>query len=353
MTATGAPASPRPRTRLPSPLVAVVNTALALAGALALVACSSEPRHEREREPSNGLLAEDDEPISPLPLEREAEPVRAALGEALFREPALSGDGKVACADCHFSDRALTDGKRVPKVADRPEGATNAPTLFNVRYLYRLTWAAKFETLETHLDGLIKNPSVMAGTWDKAADHLRRQNGWSERFAAAYSDGLTPANVRASLLEYERSLVSPSSAFDRWLRGDEEAINQRAKDGYALFKTYGCISCHQGMMVGGNLLQRFGVMRDYFADRGGVTAGDLGRFNVTQREEDRHVFRVPSLRNVAKTAPYFHDGSATTLPQAIKVMGRYQLGRDLSAEDVDSIEAFLEALTGEYRGKQL
>ncbi len=335
-------------------VVAVVKAVLCVAGALWVAGCSSPAREERrENEQITLLASDDDEPLAALPLERDADPVHAALGEALFREPALSGDGKVACADCHFSDRALTDGKKLPKLADRPEGATNAPSLFNVRYLYRLTWAAKFDTLETHLDALIKNPNVMAGTWDKATEHLRAKGGWAERFAAAYVDGLTPGNVRSALLAYERSLVSPSAPFDRWLGGDEDAIGQRAKDGYALFKTYGCVSCHQGMLIGGNLLQRFGVMRDYFADRGHVGPGDLGRFNVTQREEDRHVFRVPSLRNVAKTAPYFHDGSAATLAQAVKIMGRYQLGRDLAPDDVASLEAFLESLTGEYRGKPL
>jgi cytochrome c peroxidase len=166
-----------------------------------------------------------------------------------------------------------------------------------------------------------------------------------------FSDGLTAANVRTALLEYERSLVTPNAPFDRYLRGDTHAISERAKQGYALFKTYGCASCHQGMAVGGNMLQRVGVMHDYFGDRGSVTPADLGHFSVTHLERDRYVFRVPSLRNVALTAPYFHDGTAATLEKAITTMARYQLGRELEDEDVALLAEFLRTLTGEYRGK--
>ncbi|HEV8244791.1 MAG TPA: cytochrome c peroxidase [Polyangiaceae bacterium] len=320
----------------------------------ALQSCGPRASTDRDHllEESTSELNED-EPINPIPLDANVDAVRAALGEALFRDSTLSEDGKVACADCHFSDRGLSDGKSKSKLVDRPETLTNSTSLFNVRYLYRLTWAAKFEDLEAHLDALIKEPKVMRTSWQKASDRLARKGDWKERFAAAYPEGLTPKNVRAALLEYERSLVTPNAPFDRWLRGDEDAIGEQAKAGYALFKSFGCISCHQGTAVGGNLLQRFGVMRDYFSDRGNVQPGDLGRFNVTQHPEDRHVFRVPSLRNVALTAPYFHDGSAPTLDVAVKVMARYQLGRELSDDDVRAIVSFLGSLTGEYRGKPL
>jgi cytochrome c peroxidase len=195
------------------------------------------------------------------------------------------------------------------------------------------------------------NPAVMASSWDIAAKHLQDKAPYPERFHAVFKDGLTAANVRTALLEYERSLVTPNAPFDRFLRGDQGAISADAKRGYALFKTFGCASCHQGKAVGGNMLQRVGVMRDYFADRGSVKPPDYGHFNLTKLERDRFVFRVPSLRNVALTAPYFHDGTAPTLESAITAMARYQLGRELEPGDVALLVEFLRTLTGEYRGK--
>jgi cytochrome c peroxidase len=184
----------------------------------------------------------------------------------------------------------------------------------------------------------------MASSWEKAAENLAARPAYRARFLEVFPDGITPANVRAALLEYERSLITPNAPFDRYLRGDTAAISAEARQGFALFKDYGCASCHQGAAVGGNMLQRFGVMRDYFSERGDVKPPDYGKFNVTAREEDRFVFRVPSLRNVARTAPYFHDGSAATLERAVLVMARYQLGRELDAGAVAQIVAFLRTL---------
>ena len=229
----------------------------------------------------------------------------------------------------------------------------NSTTLYNIGLLYKLTWAARFDNLDDHLDWLVSSPKIMGSTWASVAGRLSADAKWVERFRAVFADGVTLANTRAALLEYERSLVTPDSPFDRYLRGDGSAISAETRRGYALFKSYGCVTCHQGVLVGGNMLERFGVMRDYFADRAEVTEADLGRFNVTRRDEDRHVFRVPSLRNVALTAPYFHDGSAADLPTAVTVMGEYQLGLELDAEDVRLLVLFLESLTGEYRGKPL
>jgi cytochrome c peroxidase len=223
--------------------------------------------------------------------------------------------------------------------------------MYNLRYLSRLAWAGRFDSLESHNDALMTNPNVMASSWSGSAERLAQKDGYRARFAAVFADGLTGGNVRAAMLEYERSLVTPNAPFDRFLRGEVDAVSPEAKRGYALFKSYGCASCHQGKAVGGNMLQRVGVMRDYFADRGAVKAADFGRFNVTKLERDRFVFRVPSLRNVALTAPYFHDGSAPTLESAITVMARYQLGRELDPGDVALLVEFLRSLTGEYRGK--
>ena len=262
-------------------------------------------------------------------------------------DPRVSGDAKVACVDCHLFDKGGSDGKPTPLVGARPPGIVNSPSVFNLAYDYRYGWGAKFATLEDQHDANIKNPLTMATTWEDAAARLRADATYARSFEEAYRSGLTPDNLRDALISYELSLTTPNARFDRFLRGDASAIDDRARQGYALFKSYGCVSCHQGVNVGGNLMERFGVMRDYFAARGHVSDADDGHFAATHDERDRHVFRVPSLRNVALTAPYFHDGSAATLPDAIGVMARYQLGRTLEPDDVARIVAFLETLTGD------
>jgi cytochrome c peroxidase len=148
-------------------------------------------------------------------------------------------------------------------------------------------------------------------------------------------------------------LITPNSRFDKFLGGDQSALNAQEKHGYELFQSYGCASCHQGMNLGGNMYEKMGLMGDYFADRGNITEADRGRFNLTKDPQNMHEFRVPSLRNVALTAPYFHDGHAQTLEAAIAIMAKYQLGRPMPATDLDAIAAFLRSLTGQYNGKQL
>ncbi|MBZ0119616.1 MAG: c-type cytochrome, partial [Sandaracinaceae bacterium] len=171
-------------------------------------------------------------------------------------------------------------------------------------------------------------------------------SNYARRFAALFRDGVTKANVTRAIATFERTLVAVDSPFDRWLRGDQSALDADEVAGYELFKSVGCIACHQGRNVGGNMYQRFGVLGDYFRDRGQLTDEDRGRFNVTQDESDRFVFRVPSLRMVEHTAPYFHDGSAATLQDAVRVMVRYQLGRRLADEEIARIVRFLRTLDG-------
>jgi cytochrome c peroxidase len=224
--------------------------------------------------------------------------------------------------------------------------AKNTPTLLNVAQLQVFNWDGRFASLEEHIDTLIQNPMVHGSTWDALAARLRRDEHWSAFFARAFSDGVTGANARAALLAFERSLASPGAPFDRWLLGEKAAISSQAAEGYALFKSRGCVSCHQGVLVGGNLFQRLGIIKPYYDGRVMPDEGDLGRFDVTGRPEDKHVFRVPSLRNVGLTAPYLHDGSLPTLSLAVSVMATYQLGRSLDRDQIDAIVAFLETLSG-------
>jgi cytochrome c peroxidase len=195
--------------------------------------------------------------------------------------------------------------------------------------------------------------SEMGSTWEEIVKKLMNSPSYRVEFDKLYPDGVKPANVRNSIAEFERSLLTPNARFDKFLLGDDNAINAQEKSGYRKFRSFGCASCHQGINVGGNMFETLGAMADYFKDRGGLTQADLGRFNITHKEEDRYVFKVPSLRNVELTAPYFHDGSMTTLGEAVQAMAKYQLGRPLSKGDVADIVAFLKTLTGEYQGRKL
>jgi cytochrome c peroxidase len=184
-------------------------------------------------------------------------------------------------------------------------------------------------------------------------DKLKFDPNYPQLFASLYPDGINATNIKDAIATFERSLITPNSRFDKFLRGQTTALNDQEKKGYELFQSYGCASCHQGANLGGNMYEKMGLMGDYFSDRGSVTEGDKGRFNLTHDPQNMHEFRVPSLRNVALTAPYFHDGHAQTLEEAIGIMTKYQLGRAMPTMDLISIAAFLRSLTGEYQGKPL
>ena len=295
------------------------------------------------------------EPISPLPLAPPStlDPRKVALGRKLFHDPRLSADDSLSCAGCHPLDRGGADRLRRSKGLHGVEGAVNAPTVFNSAFNFVQFWDGRAETLEDQVDSPVQSPTEMGGSWEDILRKLRQDPAYVAEFAALYPGGLGRDGVKSAIADFERTLLTPGSRFDRFLRGDASAITAAEKSGYAKFKSYGCVSCHQGVNIGANLFQRMGVIGDYFADRGGLTKADLGRFNVTGRESDRHVFKVPGLRNVAVTAPYFHDGSAATLEEAVAVMAKYQLGRRLPPEDLAEIVRFLGTLTGEFEGRSL
>jgi cytochrome c peroxidase len=229
----------------------------------------------------------------------------------------------------------------------------NVPTVFNVAFDYRFAWNGRFATLEEQLDFAMTSKAAMAGSWQTALKAVLADPSYVSAIATSYPERFDEASLRDALVEYTRSLITPNARFDRHLRGESTLVELELR-GYQRFREYGCITCHQGINVGGNLYQRLGVMRDYFAERGGeLTPADLGRFAVTGDERDRFVFRVPSLRNVALTAPYFHDGSTTTLEDAVHKMARYQLGRQLTSQEALEIAAFLRTLTGELAGRPL
>ena len=275
-----------------------------------------------------------------------------ALDEKLFHDARLSRDNSLSCASCHDLGKGGTDRSRFSVGINGAVGDVNAPTVFNVGLNIAQFWDGRAKSLEEQAAGPIHNPIEMGSNWDEVMIKLRADQDYPELFRRVYTDGISAANIAEAIAVFQRSLVTPNARFDRHLRGEKNQLNRDELEGYRRFVNLGCASCHQGAAIGGNMFQRFGVMGDYFKDRAPSKA-DLGRFNVTGLEEDRHVFKVPSLRNIDVTAPYFHDGSAGSLSDAVRIMGKYQLGKELSGEEVRLIVAFLHSLTGEWQGQVL
>lgn len=299
-----------------------------------------------------GAIAEPlNEPLKPLPELPRQDAGRVALGRQLFHDPRLSVNNTLSCASCHQLDRNGADNRALSLGFDGKPVAINTPTVLNASLNFRQFWDGRVETLEEQSDVVVTSPHEMGSDWDTVLKRIGEDPDYRRSFSATYPDGLTKVNVQRALAAFERTLLTPGSRFDQYLLGDTAILSYEEKQGYQRFKEYGCIACHQGVNIGGNMFQKFGVFGDYIADRGQATKADLGRFNVTGDEADRAVFKVPSLRNVALTAPYFHDGSAATLEQAVDIMFQYQLGRMPGNEDKTLIIQFLKTLTGQWEGK--
>ena len=294
-----------------------------------------------------------DEPIQPIPLRASVDTRKVALGDKLFHDPRLSKDNTISCAHCHDLSLGGTDQKALSTGMGAALGDVNTPTVFNSSFNFRQFWDGRARNLEDQIDGPLQNEKEMGAQWPEIIQELKSIPEYQKGFSDLYVEGVTEKNIKDAIAEFERSLITPNSRFDQYLRGDKEAITPEEKLGYKKFKQYGCISCHQGVNVGGNMFQTMGKMRNYIQDRGNETKADLGRFNVTGKERDKYKFKVPGLRNVEHTAPYFHDGSADELSEAVQVMAKYQLGKDLPQNDVDAIVKFLLTLSGEYEGAPL
>ncbi len=287
------------------------------------------------------------EPLQPLPPIPRQNPALVRLGGQLFHDVRLSGDNSLSCHSCHNIADGGDDNQAVSTGINGAMGPINAPTVLNSGLNIAQFWDGRAATLEEQVNGPVNHPGEMGSTWEDVEAKLAADPSMVEAFGAVLDGTVTSANIQTAIAAYERTLQTPNSRFDLWLRGDDDALTTRELRGYTRFKELGCVACHQGRNVGGNMYQTFGVMGDYFGDRGNITDVDMGRFAVTGDELDRHRFRVPSLRNIELTAPYFHDASATDLPAAIRTMALYQLGRSLDEQDVDDIAAFLGTLTGE------
>lgn len=298
-------------------------------------------------------LTESQEPIVPLPLYVPGDPARVALGERLFHDVRLSGRSTIACATCHRLGQGGADGVPRAITATGALHPRNTPTIFNVAFNAAFNWDGGMRTLEAHVERVLLSPALMHTTWPALLARIQAVPDYRAAFTALYPGRLIPAHVLDALTTYERSLVTPNSRFDRYLRNQPEALSPVERRGYDIFKAYGCVACHQGINVGGSMFQKFGIFQEAPAPHDPTKPVDLGRFLLTQVTRDREVFRVPSLRNVALTAPYFHDGRTPTLEGAVAIMARVQLGRTLSQADLHAIVQFLHTLTGEYQGRSL
>jgi len=273
-----------------------------------------------------------EEPVAPIPEPPPAASLKIAIGERLFADPRLSGSRTRSCASCHdistngasksIQDTAL-DGSALP---------LNTSTVFNATLSFRFNWEGGFRTLESQALASLQNPRIMGAKIEDVVERLGADPDMVRQFRAAYGRGPDTANVLDAIAVFERSLLTPGSRFDRWLAGDETALSPEEQNGYSLFKSLGCVSCHQGVNIGGNLFQRHGIFQPL--------ASPLPE-----------ILRVPSLRNIAATPPYFHDGSAPTLDDAVRRMGVAQLNSTLTDPQVAAIVAYLRTLTGTYRGR--
>ncbi|MDR2625217.1 MAG: cytochrome B6 [Zoogloeaceae bacterium] len=288
------------------------------------------------------------EPIKPLPPNPALDAAKVELGFRIFHDPRFSDEGTVSCASCHAIALGGADrGKRVSEGVRQQNGTINAPSVLTAAYNSHQFWDGRSPSLENQITHVLTNPLEFASDWPAAIQRFSQDADLLRAVRAVYGEAPSQRNLSDAVATYERSLPE-ASRFDRFLRGESSAITAEERQGYEKFKSYGCVACHQGVNVGGNMFQRLGTLGNYFADRGTPETGaDLGRFNVTGKENDRYVFKVPSLRNVALTAPYFHDGAAATLEEAIRVMFKYQLGRTAPVEDQRLIALFLRALTAQ------
>ena len=292
------------------------------------------------------------EPIQPIPQHVEFDKSKASLGKSLFFNPRLSTNNSISCASCHHLESGGDDNTKFGISLSAEQHIINTPSIFNAQFNFKQNWNGSAKTLGKQIENVIENHHEFNNSWEVIVSRLVDDASLRKNFNKTYKNGITKENIIDALVEFEKTLFTPNSRFDQYLRNEIDLSNEE-KQGYALFKSLGCVSCHQGINVGGNIFQKFGVFYNYLAEQGNIEKADYGRYNITQRKFDKFVFKVPSLRNIAVTAPYLHNGSAKTLEDAIRIMGSTQLGRELNDDTVSMIKTFLNTLTGEYKNNLL
>lgn len=291
---------------------------------------------------SGTLHAASKEPIQPIMAAKVANPAMVELGKKLFFDPRLSRSGFISCNSCHNLSMGGTDNIKTSIGHNWQRGPINSPTVLNSSMNVAQFWDGRAKDLQEQAGGPIANPGEMAFTHELAIDVLASIPAYRAEFRQVFGqDKLTIEQVTRAIAAFEEVLVTPGSRFDQWLMGKKSALTKDELAGYQLFKSSGCIACHNGPAVGGNTFQKMGVVEPY---KTAMTA--QGRSAVTGKDADRFNFKVPTLRNVELTYPYFHDGEAATLTQAVDVMGRLQLGRTFAPDENAQLVAFLKTLTG-------
>jgi cytochrome c peroxidase len=288
-------------------------------------------RSQSLEQPPELSSAVGEEPITPIPDPPAIDPLKIKLGERLFGDPRLSHDNSRSCSSCHDLGTNGASTKQHDVGLDGADLPLNTLTVFNAALSFRFGWEGKFRTLESNAKASLESPQIMGSKISEIVEKLDADSDMRSKFTAAYGRGPDVSNVLDAIASFERTLITPGSKFDRWLAGDAAALSRDELNGYQLFKSLGCVSCHQGVNIGGNLFQRHGIFHPLASP-------------------DPKILRVPSLRNVATTPPYFHDGSAPTLDDAVRKMGMAQLNATLTDQQVKAIVAYLQSLTGNYRG---
>ncbi|MDA3945903.1 MAG: c-type cytochrome [Helicobacteraceae bacterium] len=283
------------------------------------------------------------EPIAPIPVSLDSIDLpKAKLGRMLFLDPSLSSDKTVSCHDCHNFEFGGADPRDVSIGVQGRKGGIQSPTVYNARFNFKQFWNGRATNLEEQASGPLTAHVEMNMTPEKVETELNANTLYQEEFKKIYGvEYITMDNVINAIVEFEKALITPNSRFDRYLRG-EIRLNEEEAEGYEKFKRLGCITCHNGINIGSNAFQKMGLFKDYPYDE-----KYQDRFAITKQESHKNVFKVPTLRNITLTAPYFHDTNATTLEDAITKMAFYNLGITLTIKDRDLIIAFLKSLEGE------
>jgi len=284
-----------------------------------------------------------DEPIQPLPTVKPSNPALVELGKKLYFDPRLSKSGFISCNSCHNLSMGGSDNLQTSIGHNWNQGPINSPTVLNSSFNIAQFWDGRAANLEAQAGGPIANPGEMASSHQLAVSVLQSIPGYVNEFKKVFNtDKIDIAQTTKAIAAFEETLVTPNSRFDKFLRGDKKALSDNEFAGYNLFKSSGCIACHNGPAVGGNSFQKMGVVEPYK-----TSSKAEGRSAVTGKDSDRFNFKVPTLRNVELTYPYFHDGAATTLKDAVNTMGRVQLGKNFTNDENAKIVAFLKTLTGD------
>lgn len=295
------------------------------------------------------------EAITPIPDAVEFDPEKAELGEKMYNDTRISLDGTISCASCHIlADGGADDGDdRTSLGINGQFGGVNAPTVYNSFFNIQQFWNGRAADLREQAAGPPVNPVEMGDqTWDQIVERLREDKDLAAEFEKLYpGESLTEFTVTSVIAEFEKTLLTPDSRFDQYLKGNEEALSAEEIAGFETFRKNACATCHTGVILGGKSFEELGIYGNYFADRSSDIArnsDDDGLMGFTGKDSDFQKFKTPGLRNVAITAPYFHDGSMPTMEDAVRAMARYELGKDLKDGDINSIVAFMKTLTGKH-----